>query len=307
MNIAILNLEPTYTNIALKKISTYHESIGDMVDEYLPIADHTYDRIYCSSLFTFTDKSWLPIDGRWICGGTGFDIYSKLPKEIESLRPKINVGFCSRGCIRNCKFCIVRKKEGYIREYADIYDIWDGQSRGIVLFDNNILALPQHFERICRQLVKEKLKVDFNQGLDIRLLDKESASWLKKVSHKEHRFAFDSPKLAEIVVSKVAMLQTAGMKRSAWYVLIGCDTTLQEDLFRLNLLRDLKQNAYVMRYQKVDASMPDSLINASNEKIYTAISRWANNHAWFHAATFEQFILRDENRKYLPFYKTFIG
>ena len=137
--IALWNLEPKCTNIALEKIRMYYNSQNECVINYLPLEHHLYDKIYCSSLFDYTDKSQIP--DNVICGGTGFDLTTVLPDEIDSMKPKLNMGFTTRGCIRKCKFCVVPEKEGWIRETGDIYDFWDGKSKEVVILDNNILAV----------------------------------------------------------------------------------------------------------------------------------------------------------------------
>ena len=126
-------------NIALEKIRLYYQQQNERIQDYLPLNHHLYDKIYCSSIFTFSNKSYVTDD--MICGGSGFDLATKLPAEMESMRPKINIGFTTRGCIRNCPFCIVPQKEGYIKIVGDIYDFWDGNSKKITILDNNILAV----------------------------------------------------------------------------------------------------------------------------------------------------------------------
>ena len=71
MKIGLLNLEPKINNTALMKISKYHKDLGDDVEMYIDFFRNNYDKIYCSSLFNFTDKSQVPENA--ICGGTGFD------------------------------------------------------------------------------------------------------------------------------------------------------------------------------------------------------------------------------------------
>ena len=154
MKIAIYNLEPDYINIALEKIRMYHKRILDEVEDYQPLKNDQYDKIYCSSIFTWTDKSTV-LPGM-ITGGSGFNLTTKLPYYMDLLQPKINIGFTSRGCIRNCKFCIVPEKEGLFRPTGDIYDFWDGRSKEITILDNNILVAEYHFQKICAQIKKEK-------------------------------------------------------------------------------------------------------------------------------------------------------
>lgn len=281
LRVGLINMEPQYINIAIEKLRLFHQCSGDSVEDYMPESRDCYDKIYCSSIFSFTDKTQVPTDA--VCGGTGFDITSRLPPEVEEMKPKLNIGFTTRGCIRNCGFCVVPKKEGAIRAVGDIYDFWDGVSKKIIILDNNLTALPEQFYKICGQIRKENLKVDYNQGLDIRLITKEMTRELASIKHEEYHFAFDYPGLEPVIREKTATLIGNGIKRSTFYVLVGYNTTIQEDLHRLRVLRELKQNAYVMRYKR--------------ERVYIPIARWANNHSWFQAISFEDFLKRPENEK----------
>ncbi|KKK63529.1 hypothetical protein LCGC14_2993350, partial [marine sediment metagenome] len=210
-----------------------------------------------------------------IVGGTGYDYMIKLPPEIDSMQPKINYGFTTRGCIRKCAFCFVPASEGAIRPTGDIYDIWDGKAREIELLDNNIMALPEHFETICKQAMQLKIKIDFNQGLDYRFLTSLFIYLLKRVTVAEPYFAFDNPAEFRAVDKAITLLQQNGMKRTVWFVLVGFDTTLKQDLERLNHLKERGQRAYVMRY--------------SRDRKYIPLARWANQRNMFAGTTFEQF------------------
>lgn len=274
--IAVWNYEPKYTNIAIEKIRMYYEQQNERVVDYLPLEHHLYDKIYCSSLFDFNDKSQIP--DNVICGGTGFDLTTALPDEIESMKPKLNMGFTTRGCIRKCPFCVVPEKEGWIRKTGDIYDIWDGKSKSIILLDNNILALKSHFKDICRQIKKENLLVDFNQGLDHRLLTNDIADILKSMRRKEYRFSFDSLKDENSVRKAIDILNKYEIKRSMWYVLTGYDTGPAEDLIRLELLKTNKQRAYVQRY------------NGITNPFLTELAGWTNKSQLFMKYTFNGFL-----------------
>jgi len=277
MKIGLVNLDSTIKNIALEKIRLFHILRNDTVDDITPIESDFYDKVYCSSIFSNTDKSY--VRNNWICGGSGFDIKSKLPNEIEIMKPKINMGFTTRGCIRKCPFCIVPEKEGKIRIEGDIYDFWDTKSKNIILFDNNILALPKHFEKICSQVKKEKLIVDFNQGLDIRLLNSKIIKIIKSISHAELRFAFDNLKDEKFVIKGIELLKKYKINRSMFYILIGFDTSFKQDLYRVELLKKLNQNVFVQKYN----------YNGNWERRYNEFASWCNQHRMFNAFTFEEF------------------
>lgn len=289
--IAIYRLEP-YDNTALDKIKIYHESLGDLVEEFLPLDYKKYDKIYCSSIFSFTPKDHLLIDERWECGGTGFDIYKKLPPEIEAIKPHKNYGKCMDGCNNKCKFCVVHRKEGKARATGDLYDIWNGNedTRELTLYCNNILQLEDHFLMLCGQARKGKFKIDWNQGLDIRLVNSDIAKELSSITHVKYHFAFDGLKIESAFRKGVAILKDHGINQSTFYTLIGFDETLEEELYRLEVLRELGQRPYIMRYKKVDPEMSDGMITKDNEVVYNAIDRWGNNQSWFASLSFKEWL-----------------
>lgn len=287
MKILIINIDSVkIPNYALKKIEKYYIDNGDEVIWDMPLFRGIADKIYVSCIFDWNKDKCNEWEGIAEIGGSGYSLEKGLPKEIEEIKPRINLGFTTRGCIRNCSFCIVPKKEGNIRAVGDIYDLWDGGSKDIVILDNNIFALPEHFHLICKQLRKEKLKVDFNQGLDHRLLNQDIVDELKSIHHHEYRFAFDHPSYFPSVEKAIKLLTKNNIKKCMWYVLVGYDTTIEQDLQRINYLRDNKHNAYIQRY------------NYNKNRIYTPLARWVNQYHIFNGMTFKQFMDREENARY---------
>lgn len=256
----------------------------------MPLFLNLADKVYASTIFTKTSakvKNLVGLRPDAIIGGTGFDLSVRLPPEVDAMKARINFGFTSRGCVRKCPFCIVPQAEGAIRPVGDIYDVWDGKAKKIVLFDNNILAIPDHFEKIISQVVKENLIVDFNQGLDIRLINEDLANILKTARMRRLRFAFDDPNMATLVEEKVAMVRAAGLNSDPFfYVLVGFNTTFEQDLARLNLLRRLKCKAYVMRYETVRL-----------ERRYIRLAEWANQMWTFSKYDFDSFCIAFEAKK----------
>lgn len=281
--IALYNLEPKYINIALEKINLYYKQRGELVVDYYPISKNQYDKIYCSSIFSWSDKSYVTND--MICGGSGFNLTTTLPKNIEKMKPKINIGFTTRGCIRNCSFCIVPKKEGNIKITGDIYDFWDRNSNKIIILDNNILAVYEHFYAIIDQIALEKLKVDFNQGLDCRLMTVDIAEKLTQVKYNYYRFSFDDMSIEKTVVQTIGILKRYDIKWSMWYVLVGFNTTYKEDLYRIELLKSFDQRVFVQRYM------------GQTNPFYTELAGWTNQHRLFQKYTFKDF-LKKRNRNY---------
>lgn len=265
-----------FPSLPLMKLSAYHKSIGDGVEMYMPL--NNYDRVYASKTFSFTDDidadSVVQAD-EIIKGGTGYcisvengkEIFDKsknipLPNEIEHIYPDYNlypeykyaVGFLTRGCPRNCGFCVVGKKEGLCSEQvSDLSEFWCGQKE-IKLLDPNILACKNH-EKILIRLAESGAKIDFTQGLDIRLTSPENIRLLNRINAPVLHFAWDNPKqdLTEYFKRFSQYTKIKSYRNKIVYVLTNFNSTLDEDLYRIYTLRDLGYSPYVMIYQKETA------------------------------------------------------
>ena len=257
MKVLLLNIDSKLPNLALKKIEMWHKLQGDAVIWDMPIMLNIVDKVYVSCVFSWNRhkaENYGGLRPTTLIGGSGWDLDTTLPGDIEEMKPRINYGFTTRGCIRNCQFCVVPRKEGNIHKIGDIYDIWDGKSKTVVVMDNNILALPDHFKMICGQLRGEKLRVDFNQGLDHRLLSEDLWHELTTLRHiREIRFAFDDIAYKKTVVRALELMKRGGLKdwQTRWYVYVGKKDTLKTVYERLVLLKSYKQHAYLMRDKEV--------------------------------------------------------
>ena len=146
--IGIFDVDSKLPNLALMKISSYHKSIGDDVEMYMPLFHQNYQKIYASKIFKFSDSSLLTDD--MIKGGTGIDFKTNLPDEINKQKPDYSLynfehslGFTQRGCRFKCGFCVVPKKEGSPYEENTIEQIWDHRkSKFIILLDNDFFGNP---------------------------------------------------------------------------------------------------------------------------------------------------------------------
>jgi hypothetical protein len=283
MNILLIDIDSKIPNLALYKIAKYHTDKGDHVEWDMPLYRPLADKVYISCVFEKNRGKCYDYedDTKCLIGGSGYDLKTVLPEEIENIKPRINLGFTTRGCIRHCPFCIVPEKEGRIRAVGDLLDLWDGKSKDIVLLDNNILALPKHFKMICKQARENNIRLDFNQGLDCRLLNQDIVNELKSIRHQELHFAWDDLSYEKSVIKAIDLLQENNINRCTWLMLVGFNTTLKEDLYRAEYLKSRNQNAYVMRY------------NGKTTPELTRLSRWVNNRAWFQAITWEQFLKRN--------------
>jgi hypothetical protein len=266
--VGLLQVDGKWPDLALMKLSTYHKAKGDEVELFSPLPmNGVYDLVYASKIFRFTpDSPYLPPDA--IKGGTGYDLTTCLPDEVESCFPDYNlyppetinadaaIGFTTRGCVRRCPFCVVPEKEGTIRVVGDLRSFWAGQKR-VILLDNNLTAAPMpHFRHVVGQLVEAKVYAEFSQGLDIRLLNDEHAALLSKVlvGKSGHiHFAWDNPGDEAAVRRGVGLLaKHMPLRRIIFYVLIGFNTTPEQDLHRVETLRGLNVTPFVMAFNKRD-------------------------------------------------------
>lgn len=299
MKVSLVDVDGhNFPNLALMKLSAYHKMQGDTVDWYEPLFSHP-DRIYASKVFTFTPDyiDYNVNDPAPECGGTGYDIAKKLPPEIDNLPPDYSIyprvdyaiGFLSRGCVRSCQWCVVPKKEGTLRRYSDLALVscgFDGQRRrDVVLMDNNFLANDADFVR--EQLdksVRLRLRLDFNQGLDARLINPDNAAQLARVHWSNYiRFACDTQGVVEAVKSAISTLRSAGYKREFMIYFLARDVA--ETLDRVNqiLAADQKIVPYVMPYCNLDG---DGEIEDDELK---HLARWCNR-AWIRkTCNFEQY------------------
>ena len=289
-----------YPNLPLMKLSAYHKAHGNEVEWYDPWSGilESYEEVHMSKVFSFTPDYNIPIYAKTVYrGGTGYAIKKEngievfhreldpsLPSEIEHIYPDYSLypdltkdtayGFLTRGCPRGCGFCHVAPKEGR-RSYkvADLDEFWKGQSN-IVLNDPNILGYPGH-KGLLQQLADSKATVEFNQGLDIRFVTDDNIDFFRQIDFKTIHFAFDRYEDWNEVVPKLKMFKEAtGYNKNKGqvlvYILVNYNSTLEQDLERIELCRELKFAPFVMIYDK-----------AHCDPIYRKLQRWANNYFVF--------------------------
>lgn len=209
-----------------------------------------------------------------------YSLYPALTKDTA-------YGFLTRGCPRGCDFCIVGRKEGRIsRKVADLSEFWRGQ-KNIVLCDPNILAC-QEWKDLLMQLIDSGAYVDFNQGLDIRMMTEEKALMLDRIRIKEIHFAWDRYEDKDKVLPKLKLYADVSKHsphthKAIVYTLVNFSTTIEQDLDRIYTLRDLGFWAYVMIYDKEHC-----------DPIYKALQRWVNNRFVFAKVDrFEDYTLKN--------------
>jgi len=163
--------------------------------------------------------------------------------------------FTSRGCIRKCKFCAVPKIEGNLVEL----DKWEPKP---IVCDNNLLACSvRHFDKVIDSL-KDIKGVDFNQGLDARLLTQYHATRLAELDLKRLRLAWDDAAYGNAFMQGYERLRKAKIPKSKIivYVLMGFNDTPEDAWFRLRTIRNMGILPFPMRYQPLNTLKKNSYV-----------------------------------------------
>ena len=157
-----------------------------------------------------------------------------------------------------------------------------GVHKNLILCDPNVLACPDHMD-LLRQLADSKAKVNFNQGLDIRLVNDRNLELLKQIKLDGIHFAFDRWQDRDIIEPRLrAFAEKTGYNRGKGrvmvYILVNFDTTIEQDLYRIQLCRELNFSPYPMIYDKEHA-----------DPIYRKLQRWCSNYIFWSCPTFEEY------------------
>lgn len=282
MKIGLIDVDGhNFPNLALMKISAWHKARGDSVEWWNGFFQ--YDRVYKAKVFDFSEDENTVIRAKEIIkGGTGYGLAGNLPDDIEHITPDYSLyriknrayGFLTRGCPRNCAFCIVTQKEGNrSHKVADLTEWWNGQHY-IELLDPNILACPE-WEDLFGQLAESGAVINYSQGLDVRLMTEEKAAAIARTRYNGIHFAWDrmedemSVKRGLDFFREHSEKRFSGSKYAATvYVLVNFDTSPEEDKERIYWLRDNGFDPFVMVYDRAHAPKETKrLANWCNRKV----------------------------------------
>jgi len=303
--VLLIDCDSTIPNLALMRIAWYYRMLGYIVELVrlgIPVYGKPkdkevdcseYDLAFVSAIFDTTPQHVKIIAGNCIVdfGGTGYDIKKKLPAEVDACKPDYSIypdsdasyGFIYRGCFRNCDFCIVPQKEGGMHQEVQSVKELIAHPR-IKFLDNNFLGGINH-KQFLKELIDLQIPCQFNQGLDIRLVDDEIAVMLSKLHYiGEYIFAFDHIEDKRLIEEKLAIVKKYIPKPWKIKFFIYCHTKMdiEHDVYaRILWCKENKVLPYFMR----DLSCWQS----ENARTYNDFSAWCNQPGIFKHHTYEQF------------------
>lgn len=187
--------------------------------------------------------------------------------------------YASRGCIRSCKFCGVPTLEGKQRDTYSVARTVEaiekihGPKRDLIYMDNNVVASPRFDDIIAEardlgfeagatikrpgERTSSKRRVDFNQGVDARILAKDPA-FLEKLATiciRPLRIAFDHLGLSKPYQKAVRYAHDAGLDHLSNYMLYNFHDDPADLYTRMKINVDLNKElgcrifSFPMRYQ----------------------------------------------------------
>lgn len=211
---------------------------------------------------------------------TGIKPHFGLYKEVERLSPDYELsnnyyknnasfGYMTRGCVNKCPYCAVPILEPEYVPHIPLKGQVAPNKKDLILLDNNILASPE-FPKIIRE-IKEygfykgakfngKLRyIDFNQGVDARLLTDEKMKLLSELAVKPLRIAFDHIELKELYKEKVYLAHKYGIKNLSNFILFNYSDNLEDFYERLRINIELNEEldlsifSFPMKFVPLDA------------------------------------------------------
>lgn len=290
MTVGLIDVDGhNFPNLALMKLSAWHKAHGDSVEWWNGLESEQYDRVYMSKVFTFSHDMDYPINAREIIrGGTGYKNYGSLPDEIEAMHPDYTIypkwsqaiGFLTRGCIRECPWCIVPRKEGAIRPAGTWQEIKRPDSREIRFLDNNVLASEHGLQQI-EEMGHEKIWVDFNQGLDARLITPAVANLLRRLHWIRFiRLSCDTSAMIPVIEQAAAYMREAGISGSRfWSYMLVQDVEEAEQ--RAIALENMGVIPFAQPYRDYDGGEP-----TDDQKRF---ANWVNQREAFKTCKFRDF------------------
>lgn len=334
MNIGIIDADlldhgSRFPNLALMKISAYHKEQGHNVTLLTSYDDiPNYEKVFISKVFDFTKTPNLNVYDNVEIGGSGFfgSHAPKLPYEIEHHMPDYtlyddfieleiqrgikpnkykeykngSIGFITRGCIRQCDFCINKSTTRAVK-HSEVEEFLDPNRKFIYLWDDNFLAYPNWEEELEKLNATGKPFI-FRQGLDLRLITERKAKRLNQSNYYgAWTFAFDDIKDRDIIEKKLSIWSKYCKKTTRLYVLVAFKSQDEHDIKdafeRIKILMKHGCLPYIMRY--------DDWKKSKYRGMYINLARWCNQVNFYKKQSFREFCtltskVGDSTWRYFP-------
>lgn len=287
MRVRLTQIDGALPNVALMKLSHWHRAQGDRVfvtrDLERGLFEEPYERVYGSAIFSFSDARVRRFAEAWpdaILGGTGTNSIATVEEVIGEPEYEhqdytgwpsfdASIGFTQRGCRLKCKFCVVPQKEGKNRSINTIAGIWRGDPwpKHLHLLDNDFFGQPPEQWRARIAEIRDcGFKVCISQGVNVRLIDDESAEALASIEYRNTKFnarrlytAWDNLRDERVFFAGVDRLERAGIppKHLMTYMLIGFDPleTWDRIWHRFNRMVERGIEPYPMVYRRDRADL----------------------------------------------------
>ena len=331
-----------FPNLACMKISGFYKAQGhdvELVLDWNAVNVVIYDKFFISKVFTDTKMpDHLTIDvlskmPNLEYGGTGFffDRAPALPPEIEHHKPdyqlyskwvekkkesgakksalqyfeKYSIGFATRGCVRQCPFC-VNKNSTKVEKHSPIEEFLDEKRPFISLWDDNIFAY-RGWRKIFDDLQKTGKLFKFKQGLDFRLLTQAKADALRTSRYyRDYIFAFDDWSERDLIKKNFDNIwknyNDNETHKTKFYVLVGFDRDgkydeafwfkdMEEAFLRVEFLFGYGAFPYIMRHSNAS----DKKLNPKYRWFYTVLANWCNQIHLMKFKDFEEVYWRAKN------------
>lgn len=281
MIVRLTQIDGKLPNLALMKLARFYRDSGNEIHFTKHVErdmlEPDYGYVYGSAIFSFSIDRVNKFRKQFpqaIVGGT-YDITNN--KTIEqhlgitenelydySIYPHFDssIGFTQRGCRLKCGFCVVPKKEGKPRSVNTVYDIWRGNPypKHLHLLDNDFFGQPrEQWEARIDEIKTGGFKVCLNQGINIRMIDEDSAKALSSIPYYDDSFkvrrlytAWDNLGDEERFFRGVDILENHGIPPSNLmvYMLIGYDKreTWERIMYRFEKMTVRNIRPYPMIY-----------------------------------------------------------
>lgn len=327
MIVRLTHIDGKLPNLALMKLAHHHRARGHELrftkHVERDMLEPEYSHVYGSAIFSMSGARvtrFLEQFPAAIVGGTynladngtveqhlGVEEYENYDYSIYPTFDS-SIGFTQRGCRLKCGFCVVPKKEGKPRAVNTITSIWRGDPwpRHIHLLDNDFFGQPRNqWEARISEIIDGKFKVCLNQGINIRMIDDNSAKALASIPYYDDGFkvrrlytAWDNIGDEERFMRGVDILERHGIppRNLLVYMLVGYDKreTWDRVLYRFNRMTARAIRPYPMVHGNRDRTLP---LGGCNQRIehrtLSEFQRWAIRKAY----TFIPFEHYDVNAK----------